>query len=161
MANISKITIPSGITYDLKDSSVPDWAKQSNKPTYTASEVGATTTSDVNSLIASAIGDIHSFNIEVVQTLPTTDIDDHTIYFVPKGVETNNIYNEYIYVNNSWEHIGDTALTLVTYTLSRNNNIITLAGSDSSTSSVDGGLTQTEVENLIDTTINNVLGVAY
>lgn len=71
------------------------------------------------------------------------------------------IINEYVYVNSSLEHIGDTALTLVTYTLSRNNNTITLTGSDSSTSSVDGGLTQTEVENLIDTTINNVLGVAY
>lgn len=41
MANISSIKLPSGITYDLIDSTVPSWAKQLSKPTYTASEVGA------------------------------------------------------------------------------------------------------------------------
>lgn len=72
--------------------------------------------------------------------LPTTPPDEYTVYLIPSNYAPGG---------------G------VTYTLSRSNNIITLTGSDSSTSSVDGGLTQSAVEDLIDTTINNVLGVAY
>ena len=41
MADISKVVLPSGDEYDIKDASVPAWAKESTKPTYTASEVGA------------------------------------------------------------------------------------------------------------------------
>ena len=40
MANIDKITLK-GTDYTIVDSTVPSWAKQSTKPTYTASEVGA------------------------------------------------------------------------------------------------------------------------
>ena len=44
---------------------------------------------------------------EVVATLPTTDISTRTIYLVPKSTtETGNVYDEFIYVNNSWENIG-------------------------------------------------------
>lgn len=43
-SKISSITLPSGGTYDLKDSEVKDWARASSKPTYTASEVGAIAT---------------------------------------------------------------------------------------------------------------------
>lgn len=48
MANIDKVTI-NGTDYKLIDSTVPNWAKQSTKPRYTASEVGAVpTTRTVN-----------------------------------------------------------------------------------------------------------------
>ena len=40
MAYLSKIKL-NGTTYNLKDAEVPSWAKAANKPTYTASEVGA------------------------------------------------------------------------------------------------------------------------
>ena len=40
MADLSKIKL-NGVEYNLKDAAVPAWAKQTNKPTYTASEVGA------------------------------------------------------------------------------------------------------------------------
>lgn len=95
--------------------SIQAWAKAAQKPTYTAAEVGATTTSDVNSLIASAIGNIHSFNLSVVQTLPVSNIDTHTIYLLPKTGETNDVYDEYLYVNNNWEMIGNTQIDLSNY----------------------------------------------
>ena len=81
--------------------SVPNWALQSTKPTYTASEVGATTTSDVNSLIATAIGEINSFEALIVQTLPTENIDTHTIYFISNSGSGTNVYDEYMYINNN------------------------------------------------------------
>lgn len=69
------------------------------------------TQEQVNTLISN----VNSFNVEVVQTLPTENIDTHTIYLVPKEAETNDNYDEYIYINNSWEHIGSTNIDLTNY----------------------------------------------
>lgn len=69
------------------------------------------TQEQVNTLISN----VNSFNVEVVQTLPTENIDTHTIYLVPKEAETNDNYDEYIYINNSWEHIGSTNVDLTNY----------------------------------------------
>lgn len=69
------------------------------------------TQEEVNALISN----INSFNVEVVQILPTKNIDTHTIYLVPKESETDDNYNEYIYINNSWEHIGSTNVDLTNY----------------------------------------------
>ena len=114
ISKTSQLTNDSGFISQELDPTVPSWAKQSTKPTYTAAEVGATTTSDVNSLIASAIGNISSFDVEIVQSLPSQDIHEHTIYFVPKIGETNDVYDEYIYINNTWEMIGNTQIDLST-----------------------------------------------
>jgi hypothetical protein len=54
---------------------------------------------------------VAAWHIAFVETLPSSDIDTHTIYFVPVGSseETeNNYYFEYIYANNRWELIGST-----------------------------------------------------
>ena len=70
------------------------------------------TQSEVNSLISA----ISTMNMQVVQTLPTQDISTTTIYLVPRTTsETNNIYDEYIYVSNSWEKIGSTDVDLSGY----------------------------------------------
>ena len=70
------------------------------------------TQAEVNALI----GAIVTLNILVVQALPTQDISTTTIYLVPKQTpETQDIYDEYIYVNNAWEHIGTTEIDLSNY----------------------------------------------
>ena len=48
---------------------------------------------------------------EIVETLPTEDIDTNTIYMVldSEASTQGNVYNEYMYINNSWELIGSTA----------------------------------------------------
>lgn len=57
-----------------------------------------------------------SLNIQVVDELPTQDISTTTIYLVPNDAsEVDNIYDEYIYVNNAWELIGSTAIDLTDY----------------------------------------------
>lgn len=59
------------------------------------------------------LGDLSSLNILVVETLPSTDISTSTIYLKPNTQSgTDNIYDEYIYVNNKWEIIGSTAVDL-------------------------------------------------
>lgn len=55
-------------------------------------------------------------NFQVVDVLPTTDISTSTIYLVPSTTPgEENIYDEYIYVNGNWEHIGSTSVDLSDY----------------------------------------------
>lgn len=90
--------------------------------TYTKSEVDA------------AIGAITSLNLEVVQTLPTQDISQTTIYLVPKSTaQTNNTYDEYINTTGTtagWELIGSTDIDLSNYWNSTNLVAITTSEID-------------------------------
>lgn len=70
------------------------------------------TKTEVNDLIAS----LSSLNLEVVEVLPDHDISTTTIYLVPKDVPgTDDVYDEYVYISNSWEKIGSTAANLSNY----------------------------------------------
>lgn len=56
------------------------------------------------------------FDIKVVPTLPTTDISETTIYLVPaQETDTNDLYSEYIYVDNAWELLGVQRVDLDNY----------------------------------------------
>lgn len=68
---------------------------------------------------------------EIVDKLPTENIDTHTIYLVKETVgEADDYYNEYIYVNGEWELLGSTRIDLSDYyTKEQVNKIIeTLTG---------------------------------
>lgn len=58
---------------------------------------------------------IPKFSIEVVSTLPTSNISTTTVYLVSTDSETNNLYTEYIYVNNKWEYLGKQTVDLTGY----------------------------------------------
>ena len=63
-----------------------------------------------------AIQNITQFNVTLVDTLPTENIDSNTIYFVPAlNKEENNYYFEYMFINNAWEYIGSTQIELSDY----------------------------------------------
>lgn len=51
----------------------------------------------------------------VVEELPSSNIDDNTIYMVPNEGSENNAYDEYLFVDNTWEHIGNTEVDLTGY----------------------------------------------
>lgn len=73
------------------------------------------TKSEINSLISS----VATLNIQVVRTLPTTNISQTTIYLVPKALEeSQDIYDEYINTTGTtqgWERIGSTQVDLSNY----------------------------------------------
>lgn len=97
-----------------KLSDIPDVTGKADKATTLAGYgiANAYTKGEVNSLI----GAISTLNIRVVQSLPTSDISTTTIYLVPKSTsQTQNVYDEYLYVNNSWEQIGSTEVDLSDY----------------------------------------------
>ena len=76
---------------------------------YTKSETYTKT--EVNNLI----GQISSISFEVVDSLPPTG-EVNKIYLVPKTPgQSQDGYNEYIYVNSGWERIGGTDIDLSQY----------------------------------------------
>lgn len=70
------------------------------------------TKNEVNDLVNA----ISQFNAVIVTTLPTINISTTTIYLVAKtDAENNDYYDEYIYINNQWELIGNTKIDLSNY----------------------------------------------
>ena len=97
------------------------------------------------------IGNITSFEIDVVNTLPETGTKGH-IYFVPKTTtDEKNIYDEYIWVvkdsTSAFEKIGDTKIdtdSLKSETLSEvSNNYIKTVDVTPSTDDSSGVTTYT------------------
>lgn len=88
-----------------------------NGDTFNLSYVDVMSLADIDFVshaITEALGDITGFNIQVVQSLPATG-EQGTFYFVDNSGSGNNIYDEYVYVNNSWEKIGTTEVDLSNY----------------------------------------------
>ena len=97
------------------------------------------------------IGNITSFEIDVVESLPETGTKGH-IYFVPKTTtDEKNIYDEYIWVvkesNSAFEKIGDTKIdtdALKSETLAQvSANYIKTVTVTPSTSTDEQGVTKT------------------
>jgi hypothetical protein len=104
-----------------------------NKGYQTSSQVdnivtgkGYQTASQVNTLIGgkgyqtaaqvqAAINASGHLKKQIVETLPTTGQSD-IIYLVPKSTsDTNNVYDEYQWINNKWELMGDSQIDLTGY----------------------------------------------
>ena len=69
----------------------------------------------IKDYIDSLVSSIPKFAIKVVETLPTTDISNTTVYLVKTGTTSQQLYTEYIYVNNAWEKLGDIEVDLTDY----------------------------------------------
>ena len=61
---------------------------------------------------------VTSFSIQIVDTLPTENIKEMTIYFIKNSHNNeSDYYDEYMYINNKWEIIGSTFVNLTPYLL--------------------------------------------
>ena len=69
------------------------------------------TTTEVDERISS----IPKFSIEVVDTLPTENISTSAVYLLIAEGDTENLYTEYIYVNGTWEKLGEQTVDLTGY----------------------------------------------
>lgn len=86
---------------------------------------GYQTSQQVQDAIASAIGGVGGFKFEIVENLPATG-SSNVIYLKLKEQGTEgNIYTEYAYINNKWEVIGDTSVSLDFLTNAEINQIWT------------------------------------
>ena len=64
------------------------------------------TESDTKYATKDEVSAIPKFGVLVVESLPTTNIQNDKVYLVLTGEETDNLYTEYIRVNNKWEKLG-------------------------------------------------------
>lgn len=76
---------------------------------------GYQNSSQVSSAIAAAIASSEHLKYLVVSALPTTNIDTHTIYLVPKTGAGTDAKDEYMYINNAWELLGSSRVDLTNY----------------------------------------------
>ena len=69
-----------------------------------------------NTDIMQAIASIPQFKLSIVDELPSTG-EKMTLYLVPKEGTDNDVYNEYIWIEqtSSFEHLGTTAVDLTDY----------------------------------------------
>lgn len=77
----------------------------SKTETYTQEEVAI--------FITEEIGKLSLFDAAVVEELPTENISKTTFYLIAKeDNEEGNIYNEYLYINDDFELLGDTKIDI-------------------------------------------------
>lgn len=89
------------------------------------------------------ISAIPKFAIQVVESLPDSDISATTIYLLKTSeTETGNLYTEYIYVNSAWESLGTQKLDLSDY-------VTTTALNEA----IANFLIESDVQELIDTAL--------
>ena len=99
---------------------------------------------------------IPKFAIQVVTSLPTSNISATTVYLLSSGSENNNLYTEYIYVNSKWEKLGEQKVDLtnyVKYTGSIHDDAI-IVGSSEGTVKEHASLSGTSISNHLSNTSN-------
>lgn len=73
------------------------------------------TKTETDSAIATAIAAVDHLSREIVETLPE-NASEKVIYMVRREDGTGqDVYNEYMYINEAWEIIGDTSVDLTGY----------------------------------------------
>lgn len=76
--------------------------------------------------VQNLINSITKVTIQKVDRLPVTG-QPNVIYFVPKAhTETSNIYDEFIWIDNDWENIGDTELDNLDLDIIKTGNVTTV-----------------------------------
>lgn len=135
-SSLGGIKVGTGLTVDSDGvlSAATDWSMVANKPTTLSAFsndrgfVDSTVANLENyylksqtytkSEVAELIAGVRSLTIEKVDTLPTSNISNSTIYLLPKAnSQNNNVYDEYIYLSSGagWEKIGSTEVDLTSY----------------------------------------------
>lgn len=104
MADISKITLPSGNTYDIKDATARDLIAAINSFNYTVCTNAANTPQGVT---------WDSGGTTITGTLAASASTMYKIYLVPSSIGPNNAFDEYITLNTTgttyvWERFGST-----------------------------------------------------
>ena len=121
------------------------------------------TKEETDKAITDAIADVKTTDFQTATELPTENISTNTIYLITKEGEDGDIYEEYIYVNNKWEKIGETIVDLSQYSTTEEMNAaiaaeiakIDLSKYLISTDAANTYATKTEVSN-ISNSVNNM-----
>lgn len=121
------------------------------------------TKEETNKAITDAVADVKTTDFQTATELPTENISTNTIYLISKEGVEGDVYEEYIYINNKWEKIGETTIDLSQYSTTEEMNAaiateiakIDLNKYLTSTDAANTYATKTEVSN-INNSINNM-----
>lgn len=83
--------------------------------------------SEVDGAIATAVGQITSFEFLIVTALPSAGVGG-TIYLLANAGNAPNIYDEYIWIEGSFEKIGTTSIDLSGYV--QFSNLISISNAE-------------------------------
>lgn len=72
------------------------------------------TSTEVNDAITSAVVEAAGIKFEKVESLPETGFDN-VIYLVPNDGDSNNVMDEYMWIDDKWELFGSTSIDLTNY----------------------------------------------
>ena len=128
-------------------SDIPDVSsfitKAVNDLTYYYTKSETYTQTEIDNMVSA----IPKFAIEVVQSLPSSDISGTTVYLLTvQNNEQNNLYDEYIYVNNDWELLGTQSVDLSGYYTSAQVDALLSGLSLSGHTHDDRYYTETEID---------------
>lgn len=99
-------------------STLTPYAKKTELPTKVSQLTNDSefqTKTQVSTAISEAVGQIVTFDFQIVEALPSSGEGCH-IYLVPKKTaQSNSVYDEYAWINSKWELIGTTEVDLTPY----------------------------------------------
>ena len=106
------------------------------------------------------------FSVQVVNSLPTENISDTTVYLVPSDKDEDNLYTEYINVNGLWEILGTQKVPKVEVTKESIESALGYTPADDAElrQLSETILDQATIENMINTKFNSIVNgneVAY
>lgn len=82
-------------------------------------------TKAVYDFVTAAIAGVSTFHAEIVASLPSAGASN-ILYLVAKtSSESGNIYDEYLYIGDSWELVGSTGMDLSGYVKSSEMHALT------------------------------------
>lgn len=73
------------------------------------------TSEGIKTYVDSKLSVVPKLSFKVVDSLPVTDILTDVIYLLKNKEEENNLFTEYIYVENKWEILGSQTLDMSDY----------------------------------------------
>lgn len=127
--NVIEIVQKNGVALTVQDKTVNVEVPTDADIQALITAYGYQTAQDVDDAIADAIADITEIDFEVVQSLPQSGAKG-VIYLVSNSGSGQNVYDEYIWVNNAFEKIGTTAVDLTGYVQASEMHALTNAEID-------------------------------
>lgn len=109
---IDKIKQQNNGTFKLVESGDIEWNSKVPEENMPDDYANLTT---IKTEIANQISAAPHIKRTIVNNLPTSNIDTNTIYMKSNGATDENIYDEYMYINGSWEVIGTSKAQLDKY----------------------------------------------
>ena len=139
----SDLTNDSGFITSETDPTVPSWAKASSKPTYTASEVGAATSSHTHGNITNG-GDITT-NATIASGDRIIINDESASKITNSSITFGSSTTQYLANNGTWQNIP--TVPTKTSDLTNDSGFITSESDPIFTASAAHGITSTDITN--------------